>query len=304
MSATAVVHFVGIIMLTQSIQPAPPGTASKLRAAANEPVVAIMPMIPPPTAQNPNQRFIVAAPTSVEPHTAILMFEPCDLVSSAGWEIKRLNDDFVYVELNHDAITFGTGRANPIASLAGLPVPHSGGTLQGDYKPPQYRGAAAVLTIPNGKLRSCMAQPVNRLNQSIDRRRDTELYLETDGALTISAPPKRLVVKGDSRVVFGNIPTSSLTAITTGHAVDPHLNAMSRPHYIVYCQMTGTEGTTGCMPAPASCPPPNGSKRPVTDGCLPCGDNTLVQIDLNARPHKLEPPLGMTSWECSNSQYP
>jgi hypothetical protein len=304
MPADVVIHFLGLcVWTTQALTPlpmarmAPQSSASAVLAAQ---VVAVMPLVPPPSNVMSARRFDRVAPPQlaragngtvvippvmnhddVEHHTAMIAFRPSDLLSSRGWDINRLNDDFFYVELNHDRITFGAGQ-NVEASMAALDLVKLHGPLQADYGPPSYAAAAAVFNVSGGTLRACTSVAPG----TDGKRRDVELSLRNSGSVTINSGTKTLTLKEGAVAYAANAPLPLMMR----HQSNTDLAHPSSNHYLVYCWMTGATNDQCQPPIPTA-----------TDKVCPiCNTNANKQ----ANPRGTPDTTLDTSFECSNTRWP
>jgi hypothetical protein len=245
---------------------------------------------------------------TVEAHTAILAFAPCDVQSSTGWEIKRLTDQLLYVELHGDRVTFRGDATKPGANLndASL-LPNMGGALKAEYAetaPAGTSGDAAVFLIPSGMLRTCMAQGTNDEGQSIDGRVDMLLTLNTSHKLTVDAGPKQLVLKKNAAVYAANIPSAWIATVSTGVMTT---GSGSLPHYAVYCHMNGTDDDCHA-PAGNSCS--GAIAEAVSPGdtpSAPAGCHYCEELGMSPGPshgHSSPDPAEFITAECSNTRYP
>lgn len=315
MAADVVIHFLGLCVWTQSIFSPATATARLATQSAIQtgPAVAIMPLVPLPSGgliaraqPAPPQAFarvggggVVVSPTvghtEVEPHKAVIVFRGSDLISSHGWDINHLNDDFLYIELNHDRITFSATGQNGPASLAGQQLYHIPGTLLADYGPPGYAAAAAVFTVPSGTLKACASGAPGTDGQ----RRDMELTLKNSGSVSINSGSKILTLKEGSTAYAANAPLPQLAQ----HQYNTDPTHPSMNHYLVYCWMTGAT-SANCQP-----PVPGANDH----GCTSCSHNENLppppgggNNQHTANAYKIITPESTlsTSFECSNTMWP
>lgn len=233
----------------------------------------------PATTPASRSRFAVEVANpgpAVEAHLAMIAFRSCDLLSVDGWAVKSLGDkDYLYIELSGEHLTFVADAPNGAVTPTreGLPLAKLGGTLTAPFTPPAYSGAAAVFTIPKGKLSTC-AKPADNGNRA---RVDTTLTLNTTSKLTIVAAGKSVTLRAGQKYYIGNIPRSFL---------ETHQSMESGPmHYEVYCAMTGA---TDCPRV----------KRLLFDsqGNGPCQSDFVVIAS--------HVPGLILDFACSNSQWP
>jgi len=319
MSSQAVIHFVGLVVWTmQSLGPQTTLRVSLSGAQIQNQstVVAIMPRVTgtetyprlkAPAARVSNNEQLVTGGGTVEAHTAIIAFAPCDLLSSTGWEIKRLTDRLLYVELNGDRVTFRGDATNPRATLNDVSLlPHMGGSLQAEYAPTSTGpGTAAVFNIPQGAVRTCMADGKNDEGNMIHQRVDTYLVLKTSQRLTVDAGPKQLVLDGSAVVYAADVPAAWIATVSTGA---PQSSTGSLPHYEVYCRMNGTAAACN-PPAGSECtaiapPGPAGAVPSPPAGCHYCGE--LQMIPRGGRDTDTDNAriFHLMNSECSNTRYP
>jgi hypothetical protein len=215
-----------------------------------------------------------SAASAVEAHTAMLAFNPADLVASSGWGTPApLGTGYVYVELkNGEQVTFVPDIPNgPVNPLLQVPLVHLGTTpLLPRYQPP-YAGTAAVFSIPAGHLSAC----------AHGSRIDTTLTLNTQHSLTVKVGTKSLTFANGALVVAANVP---FTYANTG--TESATSASN--HYMVYCAMQGKTATQ-CMLSAVTAP-----------GAPNCGAQFVVM----GGPAEPQPPSFVMDWACSNSQWP
>lgn len=244
---TATIHFVGLVMFTT--QPIRTDTA---RIAVNatpytvQQTVALMPKVLALPQQRARAGRSEVGPESalpiggqhVEEHIALIAFKSCDLLAVSGWEVKRLDNDFLYVQLNGDHVSFVVDGVNGPAKIDPNLRHVVGSHLIAPYAAP-YSGEAAVFTIPRGSLKACFSKTTGVVPQN---RVDTQLTLANNGTLTIKTDVKSITLTGNAVVAAANVPIPwAMTHTQTTSAL---------PHYTVYCAMTGD---TACVvPAPTA----------------------------------------------------
>jgi len=236
------------------------------------------------TDPNLNSTLQVA---NVEPHTAMIAFDPQALVSVKGWKPAALgNDGWFYIELSGEHLTFVPDLANDaVTPPETLLLPHLGKThaLTTPYTYPNYAGAAAVFEIPTGTLNACVG------SGTTSGRIDTTLTLQTSDTLTITSTTekKSITLKAGYPVIIANVPLSyAMTHNPAGHAHN---------HFQVYCAMTGQ--------APCSWPPPATTSTIPTKPLTTC-DNPHFRPAAGHQTPPPPPPLAMNDFACSNTQWP
>lgn len=320
MDAKALIQFIGLVTFTTQLLPLDThstrvsGTAAaKVASFRERQLVAIMPRVgpPPPTqgtgikqvargranatevhtgavarAARVHEGHVATAggPQLVEDHTAMIAFNVNDLISVNGWVVKQLHDDFRYIELNGEQLSFVTNAANPRVNTSLRLGRVPGSALKPQFRPPAYGGAAAVVSIPNGTMDSCKS--------TFNGRMDTQLSLDNKGTLTIQASGKSLIVDGNAAVVIANVPLLWATSqVPSG--------GTTAAHYHVYCAMTGT--------FPCDFNP----MKPPADPTIPnCANNLMKVIPASnpsgptPRPQVVPGIFAAFDVFCSNTQWP
>ncbi|HEV7240101.1 MAG TPA: hypothetical protein VGQ36_12750 [Thermoanaerobaculia bacterium] len=281
MSATeAVIHFIGIVMLTASV-PNDPG------------VKAIVPRIEGFAVESATQRVGRGRRSSepvraVEPHVAAIIYEKSDKLGISNWTPANFRETWEYVVLQHERLQFVTSAANGTPSIPrDLPHACSTMTLQAPFQPPHYTSAAAVVDIPEGSLEVCVARQSN--DSPSGGRADTRLFLKTNGSFVIvatnaSEPAKTITLKPDATVFLVNIPPTRLD-------IETPLTSLveSLPHHQAYDAMGGTSNCTHHLD--------------VSNVCKSC-DESLMKKRRPARSGSSLPEIMIIDSECSNSQWP
>ncbi|MCU1227661.1 MAG: hypothetical protein JWO97_545 [Acidobacteria bacterium] len=295
-AATAMVQIVGLYLIANGVLP-------------GGHLAAIAPRIPCPSAAiqsrgDTGEKAMNLA--GVEEHAAILVFSACDYRSSSGWTVAPLETQpgKLYVQLDGELITFRSGLSGrfPIdrtaiktsarritlpndapSAVVDLGLPHVQGqccaqpVLRPEYLPPDYKLAAAVVDLSNGRANSCM----------VGGRADTVVNIDNDGTLTIEGTKgqtkKLLTLDGSAFVVFANVPTDA----TTGRKLCP----ATAPHYNAYAAML-----QACS-KPVECP--------ISSAHVPaCKEGPqLITIDGGAGTHTHDTAHRLNA-ECSNNQWP
>lgn len=282
MASEAVIHFFGLVVATTQalVAPQTARVATQVKPIVKNQVVMVMPSI---TKLN---GAAVVPRGAIEPHTAMMIFEAQDLLSSRGFDINRLSPDYLSIELNGDVITF-TAEGEERAASIGKQLPGLAGTLLADFRPPAYSGAAAVFKIPYGELTTCTSAASGTMG-----RIDNELHLKNSGTLSINSGAKSLTLSGDADVYMGNAPMGYVIA----HAGEGSQRTVAfKPHYFAYCWMTGKTNDQCTMP------------MPVAGCCNPCAKNRQrPALGADVAVIKPKPPqiFYLTSFECSNTQWP
>jgi hypothetical protein len=313
-TTVAIIHFIGLAVFSREFGPKP------------GPLQAILPRVPAvatPRQPVPQHNLAhVAVETevhragSVEPHTAILAFPAGAYVVDHGWKPNELEIDgaYWYVRLNGEQITFsdsaparvierrGAPTSTQPVSQADIGLPHLRGCfknvadLKPAYRGPGFAGAVAVFTFPDG-VATAQACSANSTNTAVQPSRiDTQVSMPVRGNLIITAgkgaSKKDIVVRGDTKVIVGNLPTTWLEGDMTEHA--------SAPHYEVYYAMgatnTGSAGDFACALNQHTITPCPGAPTPTI---MPqSGSNAQTQI-----PHWPDPNAHV-NYQCSNTQWP
>ena len=302
----ALIHFVGILAFMTAPQSETTRAARPQLARTQfvpPRVVAVLPRIErvehanPGMAQtarvkNPSQPAPIDWLAGVENHAAILAFKETDEPVVTGWTKNHLwtspdGEEWSYIKLNGERITFQTGAYNPPTSMANLALPHitealdtPNRALVAGYKPPAYSLAAAVIEIPGGALRPCASAA-----DGVNGRIDTEVTLATSGPLKISGGSgKSLTLLGNATLFIGNLPLSYGM-----HTANDHY---SLDHYKAYCAMVS--GATRC------------NLKEVEASIPVCGENQMRLPNGVDPPRTISPPtpMNLATFECSNSQWP
>ena len=226
---------------------------------------------------------------NVETHIAVIAFPQSDYIDAEStWKATELwrstsspPDIWLHVRMSGEYITFETGAANPRIEKIGLPrvadlVGGGNRDLLPGYKPP-FKSAAAVVELPGGVLRPCRSNA-----QGVTDRTDTEVTIKNSGKLKIVAGNKVLTLNGNAKLYIANVPPkyASRESLADGGA-----------HHFSYCAMVN--GATVCNPPR------------VSKGTDPCTFNDLVMPGSGATtPVKIPEIFYLTSFECSNTQWP
>lgn len=241
----------------------------------------------------------------IEDHSTIMCFHHADLdpfFPVKGWTPVPLkpNDplnpnDWYYVELSGEQITFVTDMANPdidTKSLKALPIRHLGHTLKPEYTASgNYAGDAGVFTITQGTLSVC--SPHKESPDGLPSRTDTKLTLQIDQDLIIrGSGNKSITLMPGASLFVATIPMLfAKTGILTPNA--PH-------HYKEYCQMVGD---TVCQWPPAALAAEQRGYQ-VSD----CGDGIAFRQRAGHTERTLPPFVvpgnEMSDYACSNTQWP
>jgi len=295
MSATqAIIHFIGIILFTtQSTMYRDQNFQTQRLQSQAQSQTQIYQRVAITSQRQPmfnNGTKVVAilprVPASVESHTALISFRACDYIASSGWNLMSLGrDGILYVELNHDTVSFQTSAPNPAINLpATLPLPHlndslqSPHNLQAGYTPATgYASAAGVVDMPVGVLSAC---GIN-VQEGQPPRIDTEVTLNTNGPLVIVSGSKKLTLKADAHFSIGNVPLG----FAKFHQGD---NMTMAGHYVAYCAMA--DGTVSI------CKPPAITSVSTCMSDAASYKTTEVIVD--------PLPAHAMSFQCSNTQYP
>jgi|GEM_PF-2947715 len=290
---TAVIQVVGIFLVSSHIVPGG--------------FVAVAPRIPCSTSGRPAiKRNVELSDLSaeeamkakgLEEHVAILLIPRDDYISSGEWRPQAFDKNYLYVRFDGEQIRFIPSpiretrqahgelkrqRSNdelPIASddLGLLRPPCC--ALRPEYLPPDYRLAAAVLDLSNGRVKACTQGFL---------RQDTVVEIDNSGTLTIEATKrdgkgetkKLMTVKGGARLTFENAPASRYPGMRGCGGGDDHVlaySAMVDPNQPIVCPARTRGGPPLCTP------------------------NSLVVVV--AHVHQ-GPPDFITNALCSNNQWP
>lgn len=304
---TAVIHFVGLVTF---MFPSTNNNTALLRTSADaagpatKQVVAIMPNLA-------EGQSITTGKMAVDPHKAVIAFQPCDLIASDGWKIETMGE-FRYIELTHDSgvVTFEADGANGVAAVPNQ-LPHLGSSpLAPPYQPP-YPGASAVFAIPAGALKACRSKA-----GGVFGRTDTELSLKSSGTITIRAGSKTLTLSGDATAYAANAPWWYFTD-HMGSAKHVMNSSSIVKHNTVYCRMAGISDLTACLPPQATeecdeCEQNAATARPGDGGngtaaarrSVDLGSNVIATTIQTTSPSASGCPFCLMSAECSNSQWP
>lgn len=266
------IFFVGLTMWSEKI-PKDCGVKAILPRVVHTSPISTKPAIRregPSTPQSATaaSRAVAAVPhrdsPHVQNHAAAIVFHSESFVSQYGWGQPRILPSgsqapgtgeqtqpvevFWYIPLDGDHVRFVTnGASNDPASLKDVKLPQlqqelcpARPTLAAAYQPP-YRGAAAVIALPEGTLQACLNVPPDS-----DGRLDTRLDMKTIGNLVISASTmrdtKELRLKprragGPIEVMIANVPeayyrgiqTTPLPTAIDGMSHENVYHAMSEP---------------------------------------------------------------------------
>ena len=108
MDSQAVIHFIGLVLFTTQV------------SGLNFQVIGIMPRVGSDSSIQRRatlrarslSEVKLSAEDKVEEHVALMAFKPCDLLAVSGWEVKKLDDQFLYIRLNGEKINFVADGAN------------------------------------------------------------------------------------------------------------------------------------------------------------------------------------------------
>jgi len=282
--ATAIIQFIGIVLFSASI-PGDPGLHAVMPRIGHvhKSEYHVLPK------HDSDKNLAEVGLQKIENHVSVIMYRTADRLYKTGpWKGDgALANGWNYLELNGERVRFLSNGANktPMQPPAGLPrigassscqIIQQSKTLNADYLPP-YRGAVAVVDIPEGTLAACDSSA----------RRDTRLMVETNGVLVITATkkfeqPKALVLKGDAVVFVANIPPYALI-----HNTDL---TMGDPHWMAYNAML--DGPCGTAP--------QSDKDLLIAACDP------TQLGESYQRAQKDPPIDLRAIDsgCSNSQWP
>lgn len=301
---SVIVFFVGLTVFSSSI----PNDCG---------VKAIVPRVDQHVTQQARPKLIASqtfpetyslATEDVESHQAVIVFKYASLQRRASsWGpidfMPRKNKDaplYGYVTLDGDRVRFITNASNVKAEIPpdlALPrlrdyvCPANMQKLRAEFLPP-YNGAAAVFDLPEGTLQPCLS------SMGANQRIDVKLPLNVDGNFVISASTmkekKELVLAPDPdtgklEVMIANVPTHYLRPkLTSSLAVD------GLPHVHAYYAMAG-EQNGQCEKTLLDW---FNDKKPAIPRC------TLSVLGFNAGRSVIDDNTVMSSFECSNTQWP
>ena len=280
---TAIIQFIGIVLFSAAV-PDDPGLHAIIPRIGHVHKSEFHNLPPEEAPEN----LASVGKQEVENHISVIMYRDEDkLYNVGGWRADGdLANGWKYLALNGERIRFISDGSNgdttvpPVelprvgvsssCSLTGAPV-----SLNEEFLPP-YRGAIAVVDIPEGKLSACATAG----------RRDTRLLLDTNGVLVITATkkfeePKALMLKGNAVVFVANIPPYAMIKAT-----DLKVGA---EHWTAYNAM---------LAAPCAAEP-----KATTASIDPCDLDSLGESYLRAQKNA---PIVIASVDsgCSNSQTP
>lgn len=245
MPATAVVQFIGLILLS-----------TKLYSGHDQTLRAMIPRIPgPQTYNNINMRRFrdaewAMSDTGVERHVAFIAFLRSDYDATASnWKTAKLphTDElppgqYLYVRLDGEQIHFITSSKTEAdhdgSSVSAAPIVTAQSfidieldmkhlqyccieqRLRTEYTGPQFRLAAGVFDLSNGS--ACVKKGPGDVGHE---RRDTIVSFKNDGQLIIeTAKHRRLVLRGTAVITVGNMPADFVGDARNGNSV-PHNDA-------------------------------------------------------------------------------
>lgn len=287
-TTTAIIQFIGIVLFSAQI-PDDPGVHAILPRIGHVHKSDLHNM-PKLEAKQTGDEHLSAS--GIENHFTVIMYRDADrLYKTGGWRSDgTLANGWSYLALDGERVQFLTHGDNGRSEIpASLPRTGSAcGTqaapaiLRSEFLPP-YKGAAAVIDIPEGRLSSCQTNTLN-----VASRLDTRLLLDTRGVLVITAvkkyaAPKALTLKGDAVVFVANIPPYTLindTDLTIGE-----------PHWTAYNAMLAK---------------PCSARPDVDPDTLFAHCDTSSLGDSYYRATRKEPPITfkMIDSGCSNTQWP
>lgn len=310
----AVVHFVGIVAFTVQSTPYPTSTTG-IPVSMTTPTVTAqvaslnrLPAMAPVLTTPANLSNVVAILPhnmlrGIPKHKVMILFRACDYLGSTGWNPADLGrDGLLYVELDHDSLTFDSGGAADEAVKIPPELPHSRPAalaasapygLVSDYKPPRYPNAT-VFQLYGGTASVC---------QTGEHRYDTTVVIKNQGQLTLrsTTSTRTLKLNGNAHVSIENVPFE--TAQLLRDPAQPTNGPMVH-HYVEYCAMAGINAND-----PVLCvrpqPRPDG---PTANRCANDGEDMLV-AQLGATPSDAKlgdssmDTMGMSA-DCSNTAWP
>lgn len=265
----------------------------------------------------------------IENHTAALIFRKDSFVAQSGWKkVKELprrdpasatEPVYQYVPLDADTVRFLTKGTNDRPSLAGMKLSRLGNlcpailNLRADFRAPSYPGAAAVVALPEGKVRACLSVPAESQG-----RLDTRLDLKTTGELVVVTTTPGLIPFFHRKLlrlkqqcgkpielIVANLPASYYEKVMT-MTDRVRIDSTHLPHSIAYVDMGESSGPS-CTPNlqnwwdhldPEGIPLCSASAGFALPSMPP--DVTLSLAENNP---DLISPSGV-NYECSNTQWP
>ena len=274
MSATeAIIHFIGIVMLTASV-PNDPG------------VHAIVPRIDGSGTILLRRASSPSKPQGVEAHTAVILYQKSKKIGISNWTPTTFRTTWEYVVLQGERLQFVTTAPNVTPSIPSQ-LPHACPTmtLQSSFQPPDFTGAAAVVDIPEGSIDVCLANP-STSGDEMTRRADTRVFVKTNGSLVVvatkpNAPARTITFSADATVYIANIPPRHLGGIQ-------QLAVIGLPHHAAY-DLIG--GTSNCTQVP--------NIGSISNNC-----GSTVFKTAGGGEGDWSPQSIMINSECSNTQWP
>jgi hypothetical protein len=281
-ATTAVIQFIGIVLFSAQV-PNDPGVHAILPRLAHAEHAHL---------SSGNAANIIKDVTGIEEHVAVIIYREEDrLHRVGGWRSEgTLRNGWEYVRLRGEQVQFLTNGANDAPKIpTDLPRVRSNSCLvAADAKPvalrssfqSPYKGAAAVVDIPFGRLDVCATN-----TPSVTERVDTRLLIDTEGVLVIAATKtgeraKTIALDGDAVVYIANVPPYYLFYGEPTNAGDPHWQA--------YNEMLDT-------PCPG---------RPDLALVPQFCDLSLISESYKVARNKPPADFKMINSECSNTQWP
>jgi hypothetical protein len=319
-ATTIIVQFIGLAVFSRQFagldQPAGPLQALMPRVSETSVSLDHRHHAPAPAKGRAALSAGLEEAPSVESHTAIILFPEAAFVKSNGWTREPFVKDktWSFIRLDGDQLTFSDSSAarkadarkstprsaaKTLVLTDEISLPHlkkcfNSQTLKKEYRPPEFTGAAAVFTFPEGvaKTRACL-----KTKDDPASRADTQVTIPLYGDLVISTtkgPKRELILHGGGKIIVGNVPT----AVVNGEASAEY----SSPHYEVYYEMG--EGASGTSGSNFDC-----ARALALDACD--GDPTLIReayTGQNDPTKKYNPPtptiFQLSDFRCSNTQWP
>lgn len=292
-----IIHIVGLAMFIPQPGIDLPAETARVKKAVVQQKAASAPHITVvfPKVEHYGEGMEKGWASHVETHTAMIVFH--GQYSVEGWTVEDLPPTteglkWKYVRLSGETLSLQPSVSTPLTSTT-LALPHvadmvpPSSTLAAGYERP-YPSAAAVLDIRDGVVTPCTQD----IEGKVKDRVDTKIHLLTDGWLTISGgtgKSLKLYTTSSKPIYIANVPLRYVTQTNLDQAYDTN-------HYEVYCAMMS--GTV------SQCKEPT---LPSADRPSGCGDSTMRMT--GSQPNGGDggpqlPPVMLTSFECSNTQWP
>jgi hypothetical protein len=305
-SKSAVVHIVGIVLLTYSVSP-------------DKRLQAIAPRLDGGSAHYERRKDAAHHNgPDIEKHIALIAFRTEDHVQGGNWTPQPLTSisGYSYVALNGDQVELIDGllgprtvpqTAPPIDGLPRLSTCCGAGDLRPEFKPP-FTGAVAVLDFPlrtTSPPTTCAAR-INGQDPNGEARIDTRVSVDNAGVLKVRAGSRELLLDGNAELYFAHLPPGAISNPGQHHAT-------GRPHYEAYARMVNLAACPDFLTCHGEKPRPcDAVMRPAGTGTGKGDTRTtekLVQRQGDDGKPVRAAGKGFTAalsidYQCSNSQWP